>query len=169
MARSISCKPQWRRKTVSKDTQEMSQSRSTALPRHSEKKTWHITKARLFKYIENFTSKRLKNVLIKTPRYFSYVCSKDRLWVLTSTHNLCFFRRNKTNNVYPCIPQFYYIKVGFKGSKLYRYVFVMNKQRKNKRQKWNRRRMNEKTVTENKHCGGRFVTTICNMVTYWQH
>ena len=30
------------------------------------------------------------------------------------------------NNVYPCKPQFYYIKVGFKGgSKLYRYVFVM--------------------------------------------
>ena len=33
--------------------------------------------------------------------------------------------RNKKNNVYPCKPQFYYIKVGFKGSKLYRYVFVM--------------------------------------------
>ena len=29
------------------------------------------------------------------------------------------------NNVYPCEPQFYYIKVGFKGSKLYRHVFVM--------------------------------------------
>ena len=33
--------------------------------------------------------------------------------------------RNKKNNVYPCKPQFYYIKVGFKGSKLYRRVFVM--------------------------------------------
>ena len=29
------------------------------------------------------------------------------------------------NNVYPCKPQFYCIKVGFKGSKLYRYVYVM--------------------------------------------
>ena len=30
------------------------------------------------------------------------------------------------NNVYPCKPQFYYIKVGFKGgSTLYRHVFVM--------------------------------------------
>ena len=33
------------------------------------------------------------------------------------------------NNVYPCKPQFYCIKVGFKGvkslSKLYRLVFVM--------------------------------------------
>ena len=36
-----------------------------------------------------------------------------------------FSSRNKKNNVYPCKPQFYYIKVGFKGSKLYRYVFVM--------------------------------------------
>ena len=53
-----------------------------------------------------------------------------------------FFSSNKKNNVYPCKPQFYYIKVGFKewggggagggwegggvrASKLYRYVFVM--------------------------------------------
>ena len=36
-----------------------------------------------------------------------------------------FLSRNKKNNVYPCEPQFYNIKVGFKGSKLYRYVFVM--------------------------------------------
>ena len=26
-----------------------------------------------------------------------------------------FLSRNKNNNVYPCKPQFYYIKVGFKG------------------------------------------------------
>ena len=26
-----------------------------------------------------------------------------------------FLRRNKKNNVYPCKPQFYYTKVGFKG------------------------------------------------------
>ena len=38
-----------------------------------------------------------------------------------------FLSRNKKNNVYPCKPQFYYIKVGFKGVKIiYRYVFVMN-------------------------------------------
>ena len=29
-----------------------------------------------------------------------------------------FLSRNKKNNVYPCKPQFYYIKVGFKESKL---------------------------------------------------
>ena len=33
--------------------------------------------------------------------------------------------RNRKNTVYPCKPQFYCIKVGFKrGSKLYRCVFV---------------------------------------------
>ena len=35
-----------------------------------------------------------------------------------SAHNLFFFSRNKKNNVYPCKPQFYYIKVGFKGVKI---------------------------------------------------
>ena len=36
-----------------------------------------------------------------------------------------FLSKNKKNNVYPSKPQFYCIKVGFKGSKLYSYVFVM--------------------------------------------
>ena len=36
-----------------------------------------------------------------------------------------FLSRNNKNNVYPCKPQFYYIKMGFKGVKLYRYVFVI--------------------------------------------
>ena len=35
-----------------------------------------------------------------------------------------FLSRNKENTVYFCKPQFYYIKVGFRGSKLYRYAFV---------------------------------------------
>ena len=38
-----------------------------------------------------------------------------------------FLSRNKKNIVYPCKPQFYYIKVGFKGSEFYRYVFVMQR------------------------------------------
>ena len=37
-----------------------------------------------------------------------------------------FFSRNKKNNVYPCKPQFYYIKVGFQGVKIIRRVFVMD-------------------------------------------
>ena len=36
-----------------------------------------------------------------------------------------FFSRYKTNNVYPYKSQFYYIKVGFMGSKVHRHVFVM--------------------------------------------
>ena len=36
-----------------------------------------------------------------------------------------FLVSNKRNNVYPCKPEFYYIKVGFNGVKIYRYVFVM--------------------------------------------
>ena len=37
-----------------------------------------------------------------------------------------FLSRNKTNIVYPCKPQFYDIKVGFKGgSKLYKHNFPM--------------------------------------------
>ena len=36
-----------------------------------------------------------------------------------------FLGRNKKNNEYPCKPQFYYIKWGLRGWKLYRRVFVM--------------------------------------------
>ena len=39
-----------------------------------------------------------------------------------------FLSRNKKNNVYPCKPQFYYIKWGLGGSKLYRHIFVMPSQ-----------------------------------------
>ena len=35
-----------------------------------------------------------------------------------------FLSRNKKNNVYPCKPQFYYIKVGFKGVKIILVHFV---------------------------------------------
>ena len=45
--------------------------------------------------------------------------------VLASTHIVCCLAEIRKNNVYACQPQFYGIKVGFKGSILYRYVFVM--------------------------------------------
>ena len=38
-----------------------------------------------------------------------------RTAVLTSTHNLCFRAKIRKKNEYHCKPQFYYIKVGFKG------------------------------------------------------
>ena len=34
-----------------------------------------------------------------------------------------FLSRNKKNNVYPCKPQFYYIKVGFKGVEIIQACF----------------------------------------------
>ena len=34
-----------------------------------------------------------------------------------------FLSRNKKNNVYPCKPQFYYIKMGFKGVKIIKVYF----------------------------------------------
>ena len=36
-----------------------------------------------------------------------------------------FLSRSKKNNVYPCKPQFYYLKVTFKGSTLHRHFFMM--------------------------------------------
>ena len=41
-----------------------------------------------------------------------------------STHNLC-FRAKIRKNVYPCKPQFYYVKVGCKGSTLHGHVFMI--------------------------------------------
>ena len=50
--------------------------------------------------------------------YFSYFYSKHRLWAQSM-----FLSRNKKNNVYPT---FTAEKWGLRGSKLYRYVFVMS-------------------------------------------
>ena len=44
--------------------------------------------------------------------------------VLTGTHGLCFGAKIR-EKVYPCKPQFYYIKVGCKGCSLHGLVFVM--------------------------------------------
>ena len=43
-----------------------------------------------------------------------YTLEPPQLAVLTSTHDLC-FRAKISKNVYPCKPQFHYIKVGCKG------------------------------------------------------
>ena len=49
-----------------------------------------ITKTCLFKYTENFSTKKWKNS-DKKFWYFSYFCSKHRLWVLVRTaSNLCY-------------------------------------------------------------------------------
>ena len=64
---------------------------------------------------------------------FLYFCSKHGLWYSLESPRRggsneypqsMFLSRNKRNNVYPCKPQFYYIKVGFKGVK-FNYAFVI--------------------------------------------
>ena len=44
-----------------------------------------------------------------------------------STHNLC-FRAKIRKNVYPCTPQFYFIKVGCKGCTFHEHVCMMKQQ-----------------------------------------
>ena len=83
-------------------------------------------KTRLFKHIENFTTKR--KFSDKDSDIFSYFCSKHRLWVLVRTTSneypqSMFLSRNKENNVFSCKPQFYDIKVGFKRVKLIQVYF----------------------------------------------
>ena len=84
---------------------------------------WSITKIRLFKSIENFTTKKSK-VLDKNSDIFLISAQKiycgyslELPWRGASNKypQSMFLSRNKKNNVYPCKPQFYYIKVGFKG------------------------------------------------------
>ena len=92
-----------------------------------------ITKTRLFKYIENFTSK-IWFFLDKNSDIFhisaqnidcGYSLEPPRRGGSNEYPQSMFLSRNKKNNVYLCKPQFYCIKEGLRGSKLYRYVFVM--------------------------------------------
>ena len=88
---------------------------------------------RLFKYIGNFTTKN-ENFQIKKKSDISHISAQniDCRYSLESPRRgssdkhqqSMFLRRNKKYNVYPCKPQFYYIKVGFKGVK-FRDVFYL--------------------------------------------
>ena len=95
--------------------------------------SWRISALRTYLFNETFTTKKWKFSDEKF-RYISYFWSKHRLLVLVRTAStrrfwrvptIYVFEQNKKNNVYPRKPQFFYIKVGFKGLKLYRDVFVM--------------------------------------------
>ena len=86
-----------------------------------------ITKTCLFKYIENFTTKKPKDFRQKFWYFFHISAQKvDYGYSLEPPHRggsneypqSMFLSSNKKNNVYPCKPQFYYIKVGFKGVKI---------------------------------------------------
>ena len=66
--------------------------------------------------LQYFTAVKKGNFKMKNCDFFSYFCSKHRLWVLvTSTINLCFRAKIRKNDVYPCKPQFYLIKKSCKG------------------------------------------------------
>ena len=94
-----------------------------------------ITKTSLFKHTENFTTKKNENFQIKILIFFHYSAQNidcgyslepPRRGGSNEYPQSMFLIRNKKNNVYPCKPRFYYIKVGLGvGSKLYRHVFVM--------------------------------------------
>ena len=72
-----------------------------------------ITETRLFRYIENFTTKNWK-FSDKYSDIFHISSQNIDCGYLQSM----FLSRNKKNNVYPSKSQFYYIKVGFKGVKI---------------------------------------------------
>ena len=83
------------------------------------------TKTYLFKYTENFTTKNWK---------ISDKSSAQNIDCGYSLETPCrggsneypqsmFLSRNKKNNVYPCKPQFYYIKVGFKWVEIIQVCF----------------------------------------------
>ena len=82
---------------------------------------------RLFKYIENFTSKNWNNFQIKKTDLFyisaqnidcGYSLEPPRRGGSNEYQQAMFPSKNKKNNVYPFKPQFNYIKVGFKGVKI---------------------------------------------------
>ena len=85
-----------------------------------------ITKSRLLKCIEKFTTKNWK---FSDKKYVifhisaqnidcGYSLEPSRRGDSNEYPQSMFFSRNKKNNVYPCKPQFYYIKTGFKGVKI---------------------------------------------------
>ena len=86
----------------------------------------HITKTRLFKYTEKFSTKKWKfsdknfdisNISAQNIDCW-YPLEPPRRGGSNEYPQSMFLSRNKKNNVYPCKPQFYYIKVGFKGVRI---------------------------------------------------
>ena len=79
--------------------------------------------------MENFNSKKAENFQIKNSDIFhisaqnidcGYSLEPPRQGGSKEYPQSMFLSRNKKiiNNVYPCKPQFYYIKMGFKGVKV---------------------------------------------------
>ena len=86
-----------------------------------------ITKTCLFKYIEYFTFKNWRISDKKNSDIFhvsaqnidcGYSLEPSRRGGSNEYSQSMFLSINKKNNVYPCKPQIYYTKVGFKGVKI---------------------------------------------------
>ena len=75
----------------------------------SEKKTFHNSKQVLNEMNENVKEQ---------PHYENTHIQLPRRGGSNEYPQSMFLTRNKKNNVYSCKPQFYYIKVGFKGVKI---------------------------------------------------
>ena len=80
-------------------------------------------KTSLFKYTENFTTKNWK---FSDKKFYIFHISFQNIdygyslvlaqWGSSKEYpQSMILSRNKKNNVYPCKPQFYYIKLRFKG------------------------------------------------------
>ena len=88
--------------------------------------TTHITKTRLFKYIENFTTKNWKFSDKNSNIFHISVQNIDCVYSLEPPRRggsneypqSMILSRHKKNNAYLSKLQFYYIKVGFKGVKI---------------------------------------------------
>ena len=96
---------------------------------------YDITKTRLFKYIENFTTKNWKfsdtnsdvfhisaqnidfGYSLEPPR-FGYSLEPPHRGGSNEYPQSMFLSRNKKNNIYPRKSQFYYIKAGFEWVKI---------------------------------------------------
>ena len=85
-------------------------------------------KTHLFKYIQKISLPKTENFQKKKTLYFFYISAQNidcgysleppRRGGSNEYPHSMFLSRNKKNKVYPCKPQFYYIKVGFKGVKI---------------------------------------------------
>ena len=90
-----------------------------------------ITKTRLIKYIENITTKTGKFSDTISDIFHISAQNIDCAYPLVPPRRggsneypqAMFWSGNKKNNVYPCKPQFYYIKVGFKGVRIIKVCF----------------------------------------------
>ena len=97
-----------------------------------------------FDCILKISPAKTQTIQIKILIFFSFFCSKHRLWVFLDPprrggsqkyqqsmflsrgsneyHQSMFLSRNKKNNEYPCKPQFYFTSVGFKGVKIIQFI-----------------------------------------------